>query len=80
MMKAPDSIQAIPEVQRTFSIFSSTCRRGEHFEQRGDIVRILIRFTFRLCTNTKMPVERTWSTKAMGSAIPQPETQPDKNY
>ena len=34
-MKAPDSIQAIPEVQRTFFIFSSTCRRGEHVEERG---------------------------------------------
>lgn len=32
-MKAPDSIQAIPEVQRTFFIFSSTCRRAEHIEQ-----------------------------------------------
>jgi hypothetical protein len=34
IMKAPDSIQAIPEVQRTFFIFSSTCRRGEDVEQR----------------------------------------------
>ncbi len=33
-MKAPDSIQAIPEVQRTFFIFSSTYRRAEHVEQR----------------------------------------------
>ncbi len=34
MMKAPDIIQAIPEVQRTFFIFSSTYRRAEHVEQR----------------------------------------------
>jgi hypothetical protein len=35
-MKTPDSIQAIPEVQRTFYIFNSTCRRGEHVEQLNE--------------------------------------------
>jgi hypothetical protein len=34
-MKANDSIQAIPEVQRTYFIFTSTCRRAEHVEERG---------------------------------------------
>lgn len=37
MLKAPDSIQAIPELQRTFCIFSSICRKAEHVEQRGVI-------------------------------------------